>query len=111
MFFALPVFFLKEDDSYFFDENYRTRQEQIKALNDKFDEHKENILQNLAASKRFCLPIRPATDKPFICSWFAANGLTCDKNVFVERECGYECCCWTVSLQKKKSLWSRLFGK
>lgn len=82
----------------------RTQQEQIDLR--ELDEQKENIHQNLAASERFCLPIRATAGKPLICSWFAANGLTCDKNVFVEQECGFYHCCWTASL-KKKSFWSR----
>ena len=90
----------------------KSKNEEAQQAIRQLDAHKESIRQNLTASdERFCLPINGRGDKPLICSWFAANGLTCDKNVFVERECGYECCCWTVSLQKKKSLWSRLFGK
>ena len=90
----------------------KSKNEQDQKVLCHLDKHKESIRENLAASTEFCLPIINVdkVEKSVICSWFAANGLTCDKNVSVKQLCAYDDCCWTASL-KKKSLWSRLFGE
>lgn len=75
------------------------------------DDHKELIRNRLACEEQsFCLPIRHENvEKSLICSWFAAHGLICDKTVFVNRERGYDTCCWTVSLNKT-TWWNRFFN-
>jgi len=80
---------------------------------DQLDRNKYNIRKSLAIHGDLCLPIRDdSIEKPLICSWFAKNGFTCDKDVFVRVESGYDTWCWFASLKKpSETFWDRFKNK
>lgn len=99
----------------------KIHEDQIKAQKEQdqnaiqtLNRQKEHIRNCLVQSGKMNLPIRDDIDKPLLCSWFAVNGLTCDKDVFVKYSCGYDTCAWTVSLNPPttpKTWWKRIFNK
>lgn len=99
----------------------KIREDQIKAQKELdqnalyfLDEQKERIRMGLATNGADYFSSLVSTDKFLICSWFASNGLTCDKDVFVNHSCAYDTCTsWTASLKplQAKTLWQKIFDK